>query len=69
MNGSVSFDPKISRFVWKGNRPAPLAEVSPMYRLRYSHEHGYRFDKQELFWHALWWRGGHTSFFASVGDT
>jgi hypothetical protein len=43
-------DPKISWFVWKGDRPAPLAEISSTYRLRYSHEHGYRFDKQELLW-------------------
>lgn len=43
-------DPKISWFVWKGDRPAPLAEISPTYRLRYSHEHGYRFDKQVLLW-------------------
>jgi hypothetical protein len=43
-------DPKISWFVWKGEQPAPLAEISPTYRLRYSHEHGYRFDKQELLW-------------------
>jgi hypothetical protein len=43
-------DPKISWFVWKGDQPLPLAEISPIYRLRYSHEHGYRFDKQELLW-------------------
>lgn len=43
-------DPKISWFVWKGDAPAPLAEISPTYRLRYSHEHGYRFDKQGLLW-------------------
>ncbi|HEY6411034.1 MAG TPA: transposase [Ktedonobacteraceae bacterium] len=43
-------DPKISWFVWKGDRAAPLAQISPTYRLRYSHEHGYRFDKQELLW-------------------
>jgi len=43
-------DPKISWFVWKGQPSAPLAEISPTYRLRYSHEHGYRFDKQELLW-------------------
>ena len=43
-------DPKISWFVWKSERPAPLAEISPTYRLRYSHEHGSRFDKQELLW-------------------
>jgi DDE superfamily endonuclease len=43
-------DPKISWFVWKGESPAPLADISPTYRLRYSQEHGYRFDKQELLW-------------------
>jgi hypothetical protein len=45
-------DPKISWFVWKGyeNEAAPLAEISPTYRLRYSHEHGYRLDKQVLLW-------------------
>jgi hypothetical protein len=43
-------DPKVSWFVWKGDQPTPLAEISPTYRLRYSHEHGYRFDKQELLW-------------------
>lgn len=43
-------DPRISWFVWKSDRPAPLAQISPTYRLRYSHEHGYRFDKQELLW-------------------
>ncbi len=43
-------DPRISWFVWKGERPAPLADISPTYRLRYSQEHGYRFDKQELRW-------------------
>ena len=43
-------DPRVSWFVWKGDRPAPLEEISPTYRLRYSHEHGYRFDKQELLW-------------------
>jgi len=43
-------DPKVSWFVWKGEQMAPLAQISPTYRLRYSHEHGYRFDKQELLW-------------------
>ena len=43
-------DPKISWFVWKGDCPAPLDEIGPTYRLRSSHEHGYRFDKQELLW-------------------
>lgn len=45
-----SRDPKVSWFVWKSDEPAPLAEISPDYRLRYSHEHGYRFDKQILMW-------------------
>ncbi len=48
-NGSAR-DPKVSWFVWKGDDPAPLGEISPTYRLRYSHEHGYRFDKQVLLW-------------------
>jgi hypothetical protein len=39
-------DPKISWFVWKGDEPPPLAEISPTSRLRYSQEHGYRLDKQ-----------------------
>ena len=43
-------DPRISWFVWHGECAVPLAEISPTYRLRYSHEHGYRFDKQELLW-------------------
>src|SRR5579885_396313 len=43
-------DPKVSWFVWRGEQVAPLAEISPTFRLRYSHEHGYRFDKQELLW-------------------
>ena len=33
-------DPKISWFVWQGERSAPLAQISPTYRLRYSQEHG-----------------------------
>ena len=43
-------DPKSSWFVWKGEHAVPLAEISPTYRLRYSHEHGYRLDKQVLLW-------------------
>jgi DDE superfamily endonuclease len=43
-------DPGVSWFVWKGDQPAPLAEISPTYRLRYSHEHGFRLDKQVLLW-------------------
>lgn len=45
-------DPKISWFVWKGweNEATPLAEICAIYRLRYSHEHGFRLDKQVLMW-------------------
>ena len=43
-------DPRVSWFVWKGEQAAPLAQISPHYRLRYSHEHGYRLDKQVLLW-------------------
>jgi hypothetical protein len=43
-------DPRISWFVWKGEEEAPLAQISPTYRLRYSQEHGYRLDKQVLLW-------------------
>lgn len=45
-------DPKTRWCVWKGDadEPAPLAEISPTYRLRSSHEHGYRLDKQVLMW-------------------
>lgn len=43
-------DPRVSWFVWKGEPAPPLAEISPTYRLRYSHEHGYRLDKQVLLW-------------------
>ena len=43
-------DPQVSWFVWKGDQPVPLAEISPTYRLRYSHEHGFRLDKQVLLW-------------------
>ncbi len=45
-------DPRISWFVWMSyeGEAAPLAEISPIYRLRYSHEHGFRFDKQVLMW-------------------
>ena len=43
-------DPKVSWFVWKSDEAAPLAQISPDYRLRYSHEHGFRLDKQVLLW-------------------
>lgn len=43
-------DPKVSWFLWQGAEALPLSEVRPGYHRRYSHEHGYRFDKQALLW-------------------
>jgi hypothetical protein len=43
-------DPRISWFVWVGAPLLPLAQVWPLYRRRYGHEHGLRFDKQDLLW-------------------
>lgn len=44
-------DPRISWFVAVGE-PPPLSEVARIYRLRFSQEHGYRFDKGSLLWDA-----------------
>jgi hypothetical protein len=43
-------DPKISWFIWTGRQDVPLEQVRPWYRKRFSHEHGYRFLKQDLLW-------------------
>ncbi|MBV9231894.1 MAG: transposase [Chloroflexi bacterium] len=43
-------DPRESWFAWVGNRPAPLQELWQRYACRYSHEHCYRFLKQDLLW-------------------
>ena len=43
-------DPRVSWFVWVGQRSIALADVWPTYRRRYGHEHGFRFDKQDLLW-------------------
>lgn len=43
-------DPRESWFVWVGEQDLPLAEVAQSYRLRFSHEHSYRFLKQDLLW-------------------
>ncbi len=43
-------DPKISWFIWTGAQDVPLEQVRPWYRKRFSHEHGYRFLKQDLLW-------------------
>lgn len=43
-------DPVESWFCWIGPTPLPLCEVVSTYRYRFSHEHTYRFLKQDLFW-------------------
>jgi hypothetical protein len=43
-------DPRISWFVWIGDEDADLVLVALGYVHRFSLEHGYRFDKQSLFW-------------------
>jgi hypothetical protein len=45
-------DPRMSWFVWLGLELVPLADVWPTYRRRYSQEHGFRFEKQDLLWTA-----------------
>lgn len=43
-------DPVESWFCWIGPVPLPLGELVSTYRYRFSHEHTYRFLKQDLFW-------------------
>ena len=43
-------DPRTSWFVWRGQNFPPLCEIAPLYARRYSQEHGYRVDKQNLLW-------------------
>jgi len=43
-------DPRESWFVWVGEQELPPSEVAGSYRLRFSHEHSYRFLKQDLLW-------------------
>lgn len=43
-------DPRISWFVFCGQCLPPLPEVVALHRRRYSLEHGYRVDKQDLLW-------------------
>jgi hypothetical protein len=43
-------DPRESWFVWSGEEMLELWEVANTYRRRFSHEHTYRFLKQDLFW-------------------
>jgi hypothetical protein len=45
-------DPKVSWFLWHSpkKQEPDLAHVVETYRLRYGHEHGFRFAKQDLLW-------------------
>jgi hypothetical protein len=43
-------DPRESWFLWDGSVEACMPEVALGYRRRYSHEHGYHFEKQDLLW-------------------
>lgn len=43
-------DPRESWFLWVGAEPLPLEEVVGCYHRRFSHEHTYRFLKQDLLW-------------------
>lgn len=43
-------DPRISWFVWIGDQHIDIVKVALGYVLRFSQEHGYRFDKQSLLW-------------------
>jgi hypothetical protein len=43
-------DPRESWFLWDGESDTCVPEVALGYRRRYSLEHGYRFEKQDLLW-------------------
>jgi hypothetical protein len=43
-------DPRVSWFVFVGECFPPLGEIPSLYANRYSIEHGYRVDKQDLLW-------------------
>jgi hypothetical protein len=43
-------DPQEVWLLWISPDPAPLAEVTDLYRRRFSIDHGFRFDKQCLLW-------------------
>jgi hypothetical protein len=50
-NGSnTERDPRVSWFVWIGDPDADLVSIGQGYVLRFSQEHGYRFQKQSLLW-------------------
>lgn len=43
-------DPRESWFVWVGEQELAPDSVAASYRYRFSHEHSYRFLKQDLLW-------------------
>lgn len=43
-------DPRVSWFVWIGDPEATIPQLALRSVLRFSQEHGYRFDKQALLW-------------------
>jgi hypothetical protein len=43
-------DPRTSWFVWIGDQQVEIPTVALSYVHRFSQEHGYRFEKQSLFW-------------------
>ncbi len=43
-------DPRVSWFTWIGDQFADIKQIALGYVLRFSQEHGYRFDKQALLW-------------------
>lgn len=43
-------DPKVSWFLFCGEKLPPLEEIPALYARRYSIEHGFRVDKQDLLW-------------------
>lgn len=46
-------DPRISWFIFVGDELPPLSEISALYSGRYSIEHSYRVDKQDLLWESV----------------
>jgi hypothetical protein len=43
-------DPRTSWFLWRGEHLPALPTLADLYRRRYTQEHGYRVDKQNLLW-------------------
>ena len=43
-------DPRVAWFIFHGKECPKLSEIPSIYGLRYSIEHGFRFEKQDLMW-------------------